>query len=647
MIYRKDDFLHTEKAILYLSLENYTSKPKGKEVGLIQNSILHNKVEVTPKDLAVAVSEQGKAAKLCNLPEHARNLKSTPILSQQVLMLDIDNENTETELFTIEQALQDEYIKENACFIYETFSSTLERPKFRVVFFLETPLTHNQDVENSYAYLIKKYPQSDSKCRETTRLFFGSTKGYIPINWNNRLKIDKEKSSPETNQVRRAKKNSHKSYSFDKSSIPDNSEFVYNLLYTKQVEKVNSLVQNKNLVYYGAEFRTLEDFKQYLISNDEVSMVDLLDLPKTSPFRDIFHDETDPSAGIFRTKDSNVELYNCFSESNAFTGDILKVVGRLVGGSDYESLLLLKDCLGIKITEDKDMKQVEETKKSTERFISYIVKNTLYKKYPNTYKVIRNYVELVRFILEEFLESDVLYNTKSNKYELSSAISISSIQKRLFKGNFGYRVSRDKLHTVITTMSLLGMLSKKVDTEIPNYLLDQLRTYQSINKQAYRTEIYTLNNLTYYKLGVMDELAYDLLKENVSVSKLDYDYLFNTLGKKTADKTFISNTSEERMISNKSQLIENTAVKIILNRLKTNDFIEEKYLIRRIQQSLRKQNINLTIKEVTNSISKCRPSICNNYGLSRIALTKDNKLKYNIQDFPSNKRPNIYIFDEE
>ena len=47
--------------------------------------------------------------------------------SQQVIALDFD------EGLTLEEALNESYFKENAAFVYTTFSHTKEQHKFRVV----------------------------------------------------------------------------------------------------------------------------------------------------------------------------------------------------------------------------------------------------------------------------------------------------------------------------------------------------------------------------------------------------------------------------------------------------------------------------------------------------------------------------------
>lgn len=634
-------------AELYISGESFTVKPKGFTIAQLQNTILEHKQIIDPKALAEKVAVKGHACKLCNLPIGSKNSKDTPIISQRVLMLDIDNENTEEPLFKIEDVWKDEFLKDNASFIYETFSSTSEKPKFRVVFFLEEPFTNNQDVENTYDWLIKQYKQSDTKCRDTVRLFFGSNKGYEIINLENTWLPKNEHKKSSSSGIGRTKVNKTQNQLSYTNSIPINIGSVHKLIKQKDYIDVSKSLKDKNLAYYGMEFERLIDFKDYLLSNEDVSMVDILDLPQTSTFIDIFHDEQEPSASIFRTQEGNVELYKCFSDSQEFTGDILRVISKLTGKSNFESLLLLKELLNIKTLDEDKLKKITDTEVTIKRFMNYLEKDTLAKKYPYTHKVIKNNYEPIRFLLDYFLTGDVFYNTYLGVYEIFTSFSLSKLRAELTNGSFGYTLSKSKIHNALTILTLLGIINKKLDIETPKYIMNPIKDFQTKNKQAYRTEIYTLNETNYHTLNKIEDLNKKIIENKMTISKIDYDYLYNTFGKKTADRTFLSNTSIERTVSNKTKLIENTAIKIILNNLKKETYVEEKYLIKRIKGNLRTQGIFLTITEVETSLKKCRKSICDNYDINRISLTKKNKIKYNITDIKTNKRPSVYMLNVE
>ena len=643
---------NTEQATLYLSLDTYSSKPKGKVIGSIQNSILRNKVNIEPKQLAQEVAVNGRACKLCNLPEGAKNLKDTPIINQRVLMVDIDNENTELPIFTIEDALKDEFVAQNAAFLYETFSSTLEKPKFRMVFILKNPATQNKQVEGLYDSLINRFPQSDSKCRETTRLFFGSNKGYVVVDWNNLLEDKKIFSEYHHREERETiLKDSH-IHLQDTYSIPKNIHLVYNLLYTKDMENVKKEIQNKELPYFGRTFTTLEEFKQFILKDTSVSMAELLDLPQTNPFRDIFHDENEPSVGVYRTekgKRKNIELYKCFSDSHPFVGNILQVIGRLLNVDDFESILILKELLGIQITNEKEYLHISKTKESVNDFLLMLKKGVLNKKYPYLAKVLKNYNHSIYFILKEFSKGNIYFNPIKNKYEIYNNLSVRKLSKVLKDGDFGHTLSDSKMYTSLKILTLLDIITKKTDSELPNWLEEQVNSYRIKNKQEYRVEVYSLQPLTNYRLSKMEDLCMKLKEDNVSISKLDYDYIAITFNKKIADRTFITNTDEKRTVSLKNQYIEQEAVKLILKNLKDDIYIDEYFITKALYFKIKdNKKVNTMSKlSINNILVKCRKSICDKYGLKRVSLTKEKQIEYNITDIPKGKRPTVYMWDND
>lgn len=634
-------------ATLYVTSEAFTVKPKGYKIAQIQKSILNDKVVLEPEQLAEMVAVQGKACKLCNLPEGSLNSKKTPIINQSILMLDIDNENKDVDLFLPTDVWKDDFLTQNAAFMYETFSSTVEKPKFRIVFFLKTPFTENHLVEDTYDWLIKKYPQSDSKCRETTRLFFGSTKGYTPINMGNLWEPEIEyKKSSSISRGRTKKKELTSFKNIYKPILTNNLENVYTLITQKDMDSIRDKIKEKDLGYYGMEFDSLEDFKQFILTDEDVSMVDILDLPSSNPFLDIFHDESEPSVGIFRT-DNGVELYNCFSVSHAFTGNILQVISKLMVTDNFASLLLLKEILSIKIKNNKEYSNLPQIRNDISSFRLKLKDGKLEKTFPNLHKVFSKYDITIYYILDEFLEGNVYFNPVKKQYEIYNQISITNLHRKLRDGVYGNRISLRTLQRILTLLTLCNIVSKKTDAEMPKWMLQIATKHQNVQKQNYRFEVYSLEPVSRYKLTKIDKICEKLLTENVRITELDYDYIYNTFNKGIADRTFLSNTDEKRDVSNKIQYIEKTATKIIMNQLKKKNYVEFKYIVNRLLSNINR-NTNLpsiSYKDAENSLVKCQTSICDKYGLVVLSLTKSNQEKYKIKDVPKGKRPKVFVLD--
>src|SRR5699024_11425573 len=100
----------------------------------------------------------------------------------------------------IEDALLDPFIVEHASFLYKTFSYTDDWHKFRVVFFLDEPITDNNMISALYTHLMAKYNGTDdlgnvlkgtldTGTKDSARLFCGGIEA-IEIDYNNTLNVD-------------------------------------------------------------------------------------------------------------------------------------------------------------------------------------------------------------------------------------------------------------------------------------------------------------------------------------------------------------------------------------------------------------------------------------------------------------------------
>lgn len=184
----------------------FERKPGIREVGSISKTIISEAVDVTQRQLAELVGKEGHTMVLATMNG---DRKAENMIQQKVVAIDFDNtenrtdENgliikdekgkakkfrTEGDKYTsINDALNDDFIKNNASFIYKTFSHQDDWERFRVVFFLDKPLVNNKQVEMLYKWLMKKYPNADPANKDSSRLFYGGTE-YIEIGFGNELK---------------------------------------------------------------------------------------------------------------------------------------------------------------------------------------------------------------------------------------------------------------------------------------------------------------------------------------------------------------------------------------------------------------------------------------------------------------------------
>ena len=359
-------------AKIHLDTKEFTSKP----LDSLTLSNLHKRIcktveEIAPKELAESLAN-GQTMVLGVMKNEVR--KKVNLNYQEVIALDFDD-NT-----TIEEIESNEFIKQNASFIYTTFSHTEGHHKFRVVFFLENKLTNNEQVLEVYNKLFNMFPTADVNCKDSSRLFFGG-KSYTEINFNNRLDANTIVDLPEGSPIQErteAFKEVKKTKSITKNnkvvSITDNQTAdgtipTYQLIRVDKKEKDEKLASAKQLAN-DAEVK--RRWKQYGFDTEnsssalkgikEIDMRELLGLPSTGNFHDIFTADSNPSANIQKVKDGVTYLYFRASSdpSKQFTGDIIKVVQKLRGCNFMTALHYIIDMMGITFGQSEEVKRIQE-----------------------------------------------------------------------------------------------------------------------------------------------------------------------------------------------------------------------------------------------------------------------------------------------
>lgn len=164
-----------------IDYQKFTEKPAHTDIPSINNRIATQRKTVTQEDFAEMVGENGQTTVLATMDGKR---KAENMVQQQVVALDFDNTKiidgkkvrTEGDEYAhIGSIFHDAWVKQNASFIYTTFSHEKDWHRFRVVFFLDQPLVNNNQVEKIYEWLMDKFPLADKANKDSSRLFFGGT----------------------------------------------------------------------------------------------------------------------------------------------------------------------------------------------------------------------------------------------------------------------------------------------------------------------------------------------------------------------------------------------------------------------------------------------------------------------------------------
>ncbi|MFP1648487.1 hypothetical protein [Enterococcus mundtii] len=610
---------------LYLSSIENTEKPKNILVKAISATILEELVDISMEEFAKELTENGKTAVLAELTEPKLS-KQTAIIGQELVMLDFDNKDMNN-IYTIEDLEADEFMLENACFIYRTFSDeNSEVDKFRVVFHLDKLVIENQEIEQIYQSLFKKYPQADTSVGQTSRLFFGSNSGYEVIDWENRLDTTKLVEVRNTDISKEVKAISGEMIA---DSTP-NYELLKLGRYDIVAEKLGNNFSGEfsDPIVAGNFFKTID-------------MVELLELPDTNPFLDIFHEETNPSASVYLNEEYDIYLYKCFSEQSRFQGDIIRVIRKLLNIKSYTKVIEV--LVTITNSEINWKSEIGEARYNAMELQKALKRNTLRLNYPDLNKYLYNYRQEIDLLLD--LIFDYTYMDKETReVKYMNFISLKTYAK-LVKENLGYKISEGKMWNILNVVTVTELIRKAESKSIPLDLKEKLILNQQENSGQIRT-----SNVYYPVVDIENSqiLAKEMAQNNVTISGLGYNLVYRLFGEEKANKDFpqaykplenrglVSMSKRDRNLTKASVALEKSAVKILMTQIEEQGYMYESDLISKLAR------VRKTKKSITqNNFQKIRADIYNNYGIKRERLTKE--LHYEL-GMKENYSPKVVLY---
>ena len=591
---------------VYLSNITNKEKPNQYMVKKISNTIMNNLREITIQEFAEEIAVNGKTVVLAELSENKLS-KMTPIVGQEIVMLDFDNKD-ENNLYTIEDLEADSFMQENASFIYRTFSDIYsEIDKFRVVFHLDKLVTENQEIEQIYQALFKKYPQADSSVGQTSRLFFGSNSGYEAIDWENRLDTTKLVEVRNTDISKAVKAIS--------GEMIDDSILNYELLKLGRLDIVKEKLGDNYKQEFPDDYNAMNYFKS-------LDMREFLELPNENPFFDIFHEESEPSASVFYAEKYGIFLYKCFSESHPYCGNIISLLERYLKISSIEVVNLLVELTGSNVT---NASQLGQSKFNAQKFKKELQSE---ENYPELYKYFSRYQIEIPIILDFMY--DYVYTDENGELRYLNYYSINNLAKQLARATNKKKISIDRTRQILYHMIVTEVVKKKPEAEIPKEIMENIILEQKKDTTKLRTSnIYEPTNLTDENKDNSEGIAKVLRENKVTVGSLSYELVYRLFGEEKAYQDFpqsyeplikrkmIKMSKTNSNISQASEKLEKTAVKIIMNEIEKKGYVYEKDVISKVAKARR-----LKINDTKKKFQKIRVDIYNKYDLNTCRLTK-------------------------
>lgn len=323
----------------------FKRKPTRPEIGAIINRM------TTPKDLTVRKLAELLGSGCSCRPGAIRGTKAVGFISQQVILIDFDNDEAEkiTPGAAVARAKQAGL---SPCFGYETHRSTAEQVRFRLAFCLNRPITDRVQRDRAYNCLYTVFlGVACDDCSDTARIFLGGHTGLIYEDFGAMVDAEKLLAMPfdeETDAKQAEKRKTDAEGTSQKrqgnagrkaGGIPDASEAVQ-AIKARDAEGLKKVLNRKPKVFRGSQ-----KFFWYLYR--EIDFAELLGVKPGENFSCLFHDDENPSANVFRTGEG-VWKYHCFGCGETLN---LKQFVEKLGGftSEAEALEFIRVAFNLDI----------------------------------------------------------------------------------------------------------------------------------------------------------------------------------------------------------------------------------------------------------------------------------------------------------
>lgn len=618
------------KNTIYLQHSNIelTKKPNSTEIRTLNKEIIRNKpCTLTPDELLFNILGKGKTilTGTFNKRRTKRSLKQA-----SVLLLDFDNKD-ETNPYTINDLINDDFMLENAVGYYHTFSYLKEKERFRVLFVLPEPIYSSDLYEEIYSELLLKYPMADSKCKDVSRIFYGGTNPKL-INAGNILtdiKTDLYKNQSKEN------KKGLRLYNQISHALENRSQYTdINTAYIKYIHENNLDAYkdflNQNHLVLNIFVNSLQE-AIYVIKRLDMRKLLGIDKNRTikyNPFKCILYEDDNPSASIFKinstdsTKDG-IYLYKRFSGSFK-PYDIFTLFQELTGRTKLDSELLLCKLLNVKIKGQK-INIYNDLLNDLNRFQLYLFDDKFEVEYPYTYKILKTFRKELDGILLMYKQN--VYSNQSIDMYFKIETYVQKIYGEFNKSTRVTKSKADRINKILNLLSYLGILHMKEDSEINEELLQNLNENKNNKNFKYRPNVYSIKKDS-FNLERIEELSKNLLDNHYTFSGFNSKFLAS-IETNNLNKAYVQYSYDlsERDIKFKSYI-----TNYIINHFENhNEYIFE-YDIKLYLETITENSIRVfSNKYIKKQYNVLIPSVLNELNLNKKRLSKELKQRFNLE----------------
>ncbi len=592
---------------------SFDSKPQTTSIVSIVSRLPQNKININLEDLANAVTngQSWKASVLYGKDDAS-------FVSSSLVALDIDNKESYT---SIDEFLAMDH-KYKPCFVYETFSSTKEHEKFRVVYAFKDTVYDFNTMVALYEEVKSQYPgvDIDPSVGPGKVLFGGKSLRYFN-NVANGL--------PEpTDDVLKPTK----VFTLGQAQNAATGAAEAEIITEEKVLNNLSMVAEK---YADVEEIDINDSYEWI--NENINITDALGIPENVRFRCVLpkHEDNNPSARI--TTIGNEQVYFCSCEANGYR--LITLLSKLLDKSEVKIKTLILNALNVSYG--------SVYQKATERYIADVRRNLTkimtqdLKDHLQRRRLFQTYKLLI-----DFADAHIPYNSLVDDDRVAFFISKRYLQEEMkqnyIAGNAGQK---------LLALCELGLLRKCTDSELKDSVLSTAARNKEMLRQRitkdtgikvselYRIDFYELVDLSPSVVKNAMNIANTMKTNAVRQKGNGVNRRVNILG---AEEVTNNINVQSNVNTNKLNAIKTKLETIIAKLLASNIYFSEADLMKAYKATDTK---HITREKAQQTVLDFIPLFLAAKFIQRVRINKTTRKQYEISNkYPSNSF--VYIADK-
>lgn len=617
----------------------FKNKPDQKEAVKVQFSL-------KPTDITIGELAEALVHGASFRPGVLYGRKKSDWKKQQLFGLDFDHDTTIEEKYNraIELGIK-------PCFMYTTFSHSEQEHKFRMVFCNDTVIEDADFRDKLQATLMGIMEGADPVCFNRDRLFYGG-KGQVVLHpdygsrinaetvinkyWNEDFARYMSSEKPKKKSDNSVKKKITDSGGQDKKETDkkDHREESKNI---KAIKEHDAEYLKKVLAHEPIEFETKSEFWDYIYS--ELDIAELIAIDNPSSFCCVLHDDHNPSANIFRTK-NGVQKYRCCSENLTLN---LKQLIEMLGDykSEYRAVEFIKEIYNLSV---KESQWSIEQRENIDMMISNITLNKFRELCPQADKNIRNAKDT--FLMMLSIARNNIYSEKfsNNDGEIVFFVTNKKLAESMGKNTSQKRI--DKVGKYIKMLVYHDLIRILDDSQVPKDILAKAIRYSGTDKRmGSHVSFYAIPSWVIKQLNDVENNGVRWKQKGYRIAGISYDMFYRSEGYEVASSLY---PQYKKRKNEQGEIVDRTTTKasdersmkiaeVILACIQEKGYCTEKEVVRVLGNEYRYEITETQIKRSLNEIM-------DSYGLKKVKANKILKEKFQIQ---SEGYPKIIIEDKE